>query len=193
MGKRGNGEGSKPRKRPDGRWEARYTIQTPAGPKRKTLYGKTRSEVAAKLTKAMADRDGGLVFDDKKMTVGEFLDKWLSDCVRDSVRESTFDRDGYLVRVHIKPALGRIKLSKLSPVHVQGFYRDRLDAGLSASTVNKIHTVLHKALSQAVKWSLNRVTRCGQTSVLQIMTGALVLQVRAHPEIATMDSMAACP
>ena len=74
--------------------------------------------------------------------------------MRDSVRESTFDRDSYLVRVHMKPALGRINLSKLSPVHVQGFYRDRLDAGLSASTVNKIHTVLHKALSQAVRWSL---------------------------------------
>ena len=79
--KRGNGEGSKPRKRPDGRWEARYTIHTATGPKRKTLYGKTRAEVAAKLTKAMADRDGGLVFDDQKMTVGEFLDKWLYDAV----------------------------------------------------------------------------------------------------------------
>jgi integrase len=37
---------------------------------------------------------------------------------------------------------------------VQRFYRDRLDAELSQSTVNKIHTVLHKALSQAVQWSL---------------------------------------
>ena len=44
--KRGNGEGSRPRKRPDGRWEARYTIHTPKGPKRKTVYGRTRQEVA---------------------------------------------------------------------------------------------------------------------------------------------------
>src|SRR3954468_7316446 len=100
----------------------------------------------------MAERDTGLVFDDENMTVGEFLDRWLSDCVYHSVRESTFDRDSYLIRVHIKPALGKIKLRKLSPLHVQGFYRDRLDAGLSSSTVNKIHAILHKALSQAVRW-----------------------------------------
>lgn len=125
-----------------------------SGPKRRYVPGKTRDDVRQKLTKAMADRDGGFVFDDKNTNVGAFLDMWLSDCVRGSVRESIFDRDAYLVRVHMQPALGRIKLSKLSPVHVQGFYRDRLDAGLSASTVNKIHTVLHKALSQAVRWSL---------------------------------------
>jgi len=129
-------------------------VQTPAGPKRKTIYGKTRKDVSTKLTKAMADREVGLVFDDEKMTVGEFLDRWLSDAVRGTVRESTFDRDSYLVAVHVKPALGRIRLSALSPVHVQGFYRDRLDAGLSASTVSKMHTVLHKALAQAVRWSL---------------------------------------
>ena len=151
--KRGNNEGSITH-RSDGRWMGSYTVQTAQGPKRKILYGKTRAEVAAKLTKAMANRDVGLVFDDKNLTVGQYLDRWLSDCVRGSVRESTFDRDSYLVRVHIKPALGRIKLSELSPVHVQGFYRDRLDTGLSASTVNKSHTVLHKALSQAVRWSL---------------------------------------
>src|SRR5215218_2699387 len=133
---------------------ARYTVHTAEGPKRKTLYGKTRQDVAAKLTKEMADRDGGLVFDDENMTVGGFLDRWLSDCVHGSVRQSTFDRDSYLVRVHIKPSLGRIKLKKLTARDVQRFYRDCLDARLSPSTVNKIHNVLHKALSQAVRWSL---------------------------------------
>jgi integrase len=50
--------------------------------------------------------------------------------------------------------IGRRKLSKLSALDVQTLYRDRLDSGLSPSTVNKIHTVLHKALAQAVRWSL---------------------------------------
>jgi integrase len=70
------------------------------------------------------------------------------------VRESTFDRDSYLVRSHIKPIIGRRKLAKLTALDVQRLYRDRLDSGLSPSTVNKIHTVLHKALSQAVRWEL---------------------------------------
>jgi hypothetical protein len=38
----GNGEGSRPRKRSDGRWEARYTIHTSKGSKRKSVYGRIR-------------------------------------------------------------------------------------------------------------------------------------------------------
>jgi integrase len=96
----------------------------------------------------------GIVYDDESITLGEYLDRWLKDCVRGSVRQSTFDRDSYLANHYVKPALGKRRLKKLAPLDVQSFYRDVLDAGLSASTVNKIHTVLHKALSQAVRWSL---------------------------------------
>jgi integrase len=151
--KRGNNEGSISHRK-DGRWEARYTIHTVEGPKRKVLYGKTRAEVSTKLTKAMADRDGGIVFDSGGTTVGDYLDRWLSDSVRGTVRESTYSRDKYLVTNHIKPALGRLKLTNLNALHLQGFYRDRLDSGLSGSTVQKMHHVLHKALGQAVRWDL---------------------------------------
>jgi integrase len=154
MGKRGNGEGSITRHKKSGLYMARYTIHTAEGPKRKTVYGKTRAEAAEELNKALTDQAGGIVVDDKNMTLGEYLDRWLRDCVRGSVRQSTFDRDSYLARTHIKPSLGRLKLKKLTPLDVQSLYRDRLDASLSPSTVNKIHTVLHKALSQAVRWNL---------------------------------------
>ena len=79
--KRGNGEGSIT-KRKDGRWMARYTVQTAAGPKRKTLYGRTRAEVAEKLTKALADRDGGIDFAPKNLTLGEYLQRWLDSSVK---------------------------------------------------------------------------------------------------------------
>jgi integrase len=151
--KRGNGEGSIT-KRKDGRWMARYTVHTANGPKRRTVYGRTRQEVAAKLAKALSDRTEGIVYDDENMTVGEYLDRWLKSVVRGSVRQSTYDRDASLVNNHLRPALGGIKLKKLSAAHVQGFYRDRLDAGLSPSTVHKMHAILHKALSQALKWHM---------------------------------------
>ena len=64
------------------------------------------------------------------------------------------ERHEQIVRLHLKPALGRLKLSKLTPAHVQGLYRDKLDSGLSSATVHKIHTVLHKALAQALKWNM---------------------------------------
>jgi integrase len=133
---------------------ARYTVHTAKGPKRRHVYGKTRKEAADKLAKVLSDRVEGIVYDDENMTVGEYLDAWLKGSVRGSIRQSTYDRDAYLAENHVKPALGRIKLKNLSSAHVQGFYRDRLDSGLSASTVHKIHTVLHKALARAVAWQM---------------------------------------
>jgi integrase len=53
-----------------------------------------------------------------------------------------------------KPVLGGLKLKKLNSAHVQSFYRDRLDAGLSASTVRKVHDILRRGLAQAVDWHL---------------------------------------
>jgi integrase len=151
--KRGNGEGSIT-KRSDGRWMARYTVRTIKGPQRRTVYGRTRAEASAKLAKAMADRDGGLIFDAGSLTVGDYLDRWLSNSVKDTVRERTYERYEEILRLHVKPALGRLKLKALTPAHVQDFYRDRLDNGFSPATVQKIHVILHKALSQAVSWSL---------------------------------------
>jgi integrase len=151
--RRGNGEGSITRRK-DGRWEARYTVHTASGPKRKAIYGKTRAEVAEMLAKAISDRSSGLTFDAGSLTLGEFLDRWLGDSVRDTVRQRTYERHEELVRLHIRPILGNLKLKVLTPAHVQSFYRDRLDSSLSPATVQKIHVVLHKALDQAVKWNL---------------------------------------
>ena len=151
--KRGNGEGSVYRRK-DGRWVGQYLVYLPSGPKYRYIYAKTRKEAAQKLTKAMADRNGGIVFDDEKLTVSDFLDVWLCDCAKAAVRVSTFERYRSIADLHISPALGRLRLKSLTPAHVQGFYRGRLDSGLSPATVQKIHVVLHKALSQAVRWSL---------------------------------------
>jgi integrase len=152
--RRGNGEGSITRHKKSGLWMARYTVETPTGPKRQTIYGGTRKEAAEKLAKALSDRADGIVVDDKNLTLGEYLDRWLSDAVRGTVRESTYSRDKYLVTNHVKPSIGRVKLKNLNALHLQSLYRERLDSGLSGSTVQKIHHVLHKALTQAMRWDL---------------------------------------
>jgi integrase len=124
------------------------------GTKRKIIYGKTQAEVRDRLTKALSDRIDGIVYDDDNMSVGEYLEVWLKGSVYGSVRRSTYDRDTNLVTNHINPILGGLKLKKLNSAHVQSFYRDRLDAGLSASTVHKMHDILRRSLAQAVKWHL---------------------------------------
>jgi integrase len=147
--KRGNGEGSI-YKRKDGRWVGQYLVYTAGGPKYRYLYGKTRQAVSERLTKAMADRDGGLIFDAGQMTVGEYLDRWLTNSLRGTVRESTRERHEINVRVHINPTLGRVRLKNLTPAHVRSLHREKLDAELAPATVRKIHSTLHKALSQAM-------------------------------------------
>jgi integrase len=156
MARRGNNEGSISRRK-DGRYMDRYTVQTAGGPKQKTIMGKkgeSREDVAGRLADVLSDRNKGLVFDTENLTVGEYLDSWLGSSVQGSVRQSTYDRYEIAVRTHIKPALGRIKLSRLTPAHVAGLYQDRIASGCAPASVNKLHVTLHKALSQAVKWSM---------------------------------------
>lgn len=164
MGRRGNGEGSITRRK-DGRYMARYTVQTPDGPKRKTIYGRTRAEVAEKLTTAMAERANGvaLIFDADKLTLGEYLERWLEDSVKGSVKPITHEGYERMVRVHISPALGHHKLVKLTPGHLQFFYQERLRAGLAPSSVRYMHAVLHRALKQAHRWRLVRENAAAAT------------------------------
>jgi integrase len=169
MGRRGNGEGSI-RRRADGRWEGRYTVHTDEGRKQKAVYGKTRKEVAEKLTDVMAGRDKGLIFDAGKLTVGEHLKQWLADVVKPSASHRTYSTNAQQVRDHIAPTLGRIKLKGLRKAHIDRLYREKLDSGLSSSTVRRIHAVLHKALEEAVKGELilrNPATHANKPKVKQ--------------------------
>jgi integrase len=147
--KRGNGEGTI-YQRPDGTWCTQITVYVDGKRKRPTLYGKTRKEVADKLNKALSDREGGLSFDAGNLKLGEYLDRWLTDSVRDTVRQRTYERYEQMVRVHIKPTLGRVKLKALNAAHVRGLYREKLDTGLAARTVRYVDTTLNKALKDAL-------------------------------------------
>jgi integrase len=109
-------------------------VHTAGGRKRKTVYGKTRAEVAEKLAKAVMDRADGLIFDGGRLGLFEYLERWLADSVRDTVRDTTYENYAYLVRTYIVPSLGHIKLNMLTPAHVQRFYREKLDSGLAPRT-----------------------------------------------------------
>ncbi len=148
--KRGNGEGSITKRR-DGRWMARYTVHTSKGPKRKHIYGRTRQEVAEKLSKAVSDRVGGLVFDGDHETLEAYLQQWIDEVLRGTVKQSTLENYAYIARLHIIPELGRVRLKALKSRDARRLYREKLEAGLSPRTVQIIHTVLRKALQQAVR------------------------------------------
>ena len=74
--------------------------------------------------------------------------------VRNSTRPRTHASYAQLVRLHLKPRLGRHQLAKLEPQHVQALLNEKLAAGLSPRTVTYLRAVLRRALNQAMKWGL---------------------------------------
>ena len=154
--RRGSGEGTISYRKKEERYEGKYTVQTSSGPKRKTIYGKTYAEARAKLAKAIGERDAGLIFDAEDLTVAEYLVRWLNGPARKNVRSSTYARYEQLSRKHLVPALGRMKLKKLSAIHLEGLYEAKLEEGLAPRTVNYIHVTISKALRYAVGKDLIR-------------------------------------
>src|SRR5215210_176515 len=156
MGKKkqkGNGTGMVyPRKNKDGKVIG-YRGSYFANGKRHYVSAKKKGDAERALRRAMSDADRGLVFDAGTLTLGRYLDKWLPS-IKDTVRQRTWERYEQLVRVHIKPALGSLKLKDLTRSHVKNLYNDKLESGSSARTVQYIHTTIHKALKDAMMDSL---------------------------------------
>jgi integrase len=151
--KRGNNEGSITR-RPDGRWMAQVTIgRDPATgkPQRATFYGKTRQEVADKLTKALRDKQQGTFVAPHKLTLGEWLQTWLWEYKAPRVRPATFAGYEMIVRRHLSPALGHIALQDLRPEHIQRSLNTRLQEGMAPKTICGHRLLLVNALARAEK------------------------------------------
>lgn len=146
------------RQRPDGRWEARYTVGRDPGTGKqvqKSVYGSTQKEVRQKLTAAAKALDEGTYQEPMKMTVSQWLDIWAQDYLGDVKPYTVVSYKGH-IKNHIKPALGAIKLETLNAHTIQGFYnklgKPQGDKpALSAKTIKNVHGVLHKSMQQAVE------------------------------------------
>jgi integrase len=114
--------------------------------------GKTRAEVRDKLAKALHDAGQGLPAVDERQTVKQYLAAWY-ESMKPEVRISSYRRYGDYIN-HLIPALGHVTLSKLTPQHLQVFYNKKLAEGLSSSTVHAVHSMLHRALKDALQMGL---------------------------------------
>ena len=124
--KRGNNEGSI-FKRKDGKWTATITIgiDEKGNQKKKSLYGKTRQEVAEKLNQAIHSIQQGTFVPTNKVATSEWLKEWLYTYKRPGVRPSTFMDYEYLIRCHITPIIGKLLIKDLRPEHVQRLYNEK--------------------------------------------------------------------
>jgi integrase len=76
----------------------------------KVIYGRRYKDVEKKLAEARGDAVRGITYDAGNTTLGEHLERWLADSVRDTARQRTYERYESIVRVHLISSLGRVKL-----------------------------------------------------------------------------------
>src|SRR5262245_2179031 len=121
----------------------------------------TRRDAERELARLMNEMNTGAYIEPARISVREYLDRWLADYAKPKVSPKTFERYQEMIDGHIKPALGSYLLPKVSPLHIQGFYSRALTSGrkdgrggLSSQSVVHFHRLLNKAFTQAVKWQL---------------------------------------
>jgi len=125
-----------------------------AGSRRKVLYGVARHEVRRKRGVALGAAEAGTLADARGLTLGAFLDQWLEEVAKPSVRFWTYHGYEVHIRKHIKPVLGRYPLEKVGPQEVQILMNRKLREGLSPKSVRYIRGTLRTALNQAMRWGM---------------------------------------
>jgi integrase len=148
--RRSRGEGTI-YQRPGGLWVAQFTL--PNGKKR-TKYSKSQKTVREWLKTQLNALKQGLLVEEEKITLSQFIDRYYTDVASHSLRPKTLESYEYLIRMHIKPDIGNIRLTALTPAHLQNLYSLKLNQGLSRRTVQYVHSILHRSLNQALKWGL---------------------------------------
>ncbi|MEJ7655073.1 MAG: N-terminal phage integrase SAM-like domain-containing protein, partial [Chloroflexia bacterium] len=137
-----------------------YRAQVMIAGRRHSVAGKTKEEVKRKRRELLHNADRGILPPTQRLTVAEHVERWLEDVVKHSVRRRTYETYHEKMRLYILPALGGVKLERLSPADLQKLYGELLAHGgagggpLSPRTVRHVHTYLHGCLGQALKWGL---------------------------------------
>ncbi|MBE0610071.1 MAG: site-specific integrase [Dehalococcoidia bacterium] len=146
MARRGKGEGSV-RERPDGRWEARLTVDG----RPRSFFGTTQREALAKMRDAQRRIEKHLPVPSERLTTAAYLESWLSGKRATLTPESARRYEGRLAR--LLPYIGTLKLAKLQPADLRKAYA-AIGAEVSSTTVQLSHGVLHTALKDAEREGL---------------------------------------
>ena len=114
----------------------------------------TKKEAEKRLAELLHQLDNGTLIKPGKVTVGEYLERWLREYAKPNLSPRGFERYASIIRRYLIPEMGSIQLTQLKPEHIQRHYSAMLSRGLSAGTVRYHHAVIHKALQTGLKWGL---------------------------------------
>ena len=148
--RRSSGEGSIYQRQQDGRWVGALQIDG----RRRTVYGRTRGEVAEKLRAIQQQaQQAGHMADAGRLTVAEFLRQWLGQA-EERLRPTTMADYRIMAEKHVIPRIGSVRLAKLDPLRLARFYAALAQDGMSPRRRQMVHGFLHKALGDAHRWHL---------------------------------------
>lgn len=153
--RRGSGEGSIYQRKHDGLWVGAITLEPLGGRRqRKQVYGKTRTEVRRKMIDVRSQIDAGVSVRDDRLTVADYLDRWLRVSVPGTVSDSTLADYYDNVHRHLNPALGKTPLRKLTIFDVDALWTSKREAGYKPNSIRYMRCVLRRALGQAEREGL---------------------------------------
>lgn len=146
--KRAHGEGSIYKVEGGTAWRAALSI----GHGKRAVSPRCKTQAAARrwLDDVKAKRAAGLPIGGRRGTVGEWLDTWLETHVRPSVRPSSYAAYESRVRMHLRPALGAVRLADLTPADVRRMMAGLAAKDLTAGTIGAILVTLRHALTAAI-------------------------------------------
>jgi len=152
--RRGAGEGSVYRRK-DGLWAAdvQVGVDEHGRRRRRTVYGRTQGAVLEKLDELRQATARGAVPEPGRLTVGEYLRRWLKDTAASRVRPSTLEVYARAL-APVRSQLGGINLRSLTPLHVQAVLRSLEEEGASPRARQMVYTYLRTALRDAVRMRL---------------------------------------
>lgn len=159
---RANGEGSI-RHRKDGRYEARITVGVDPQTgklKRRSIYGRTQKEVRQQMTATLRDLDTGNYQEPDNIVLDAWLNEWLTTFCKNKVKPLTYQAYTGLIKNHITPAIGNMKLQDVKGIHIQRLYNQMSDEGFSAKTIKNVAIVLHRSFDVARKQMLISANPC---------------------------------
>lgn len=145
--KRANGEGTTPRQRADGRWQANITLSSG---ERRSVYGKTQREVVKAVKELFKLDSSKLLVDTNRISTKDWIKQWLEG-VKISKEITTFESYQYVLTSFIEPELGSIKLQQLTTSDIQAAVNI---ARVSTTTTRYIARVFKGCLKEAVKRKL---------------------------------------
>ncbi|MGA6156820.1 tyrosine-type recombinase/integrase [Stenotrophomonas sp. NPDC087984] len=139
----------------DGRWHARVPMgyKDNGEPYRRHVTRPTRDELVDEVRRLEKERDAGSARQPgKPWTVEKWLWHWVENIAKPTVSENTYDGYEVAVRVHLVPGVGKHRLDRLQPEHLESLYRRMQAKGArKAGTAHQAHRTARTALGEAVR------------------------------------------